>query len=309
MSKPSIYAIPVLGRYGLAHGLLAWARCRLWCEQTGATMLAPFWLRPRIGPYLRRERDKRTYFKLFGRGNAVAGLRRLMVLTRARRIKIGPEWPGSVIDRTQLGEEPVLVCVHNAVKDNERKSFSQVIGHGAFLRKELLAMTRPRYRPSRPSAPFIAIHVRMGDFKKPSGDVAATMTNTRLPIDWYGDRLDALRDALGFDVRALVFSDGSSADLAPLLERPKTMRVPPQESVTDLLQIGHGVALIASGSGFSLWGGFLGNVPRLSYPGQAILPIYTDRSRDIEAGYGTKIPLAFVDHVRERLNLPETILT
>ena len=308
MSKPSIYAIPVLGRYGLAHGLLAWARRRLWCEQTGATMLAPFWLRPRIGPYLRRERDKRAYFKLFGRGNAVAGLRRLMVLTRARRIKIGPEWPGAVTDKAQSGKKPVLVCVHNAVKDNEKKSFAQVVGHGAFLREELLAMTRPQFRPERSSAPFVAIHVRMGDFKRPSGDVAATMTNTRLPIYWYGDRLDELRDALGQDIRALVFSDGSSAELAPLLACANTAQAPSQASVNDLFQIGHGACPIASGSGFSLWGAFLGNVPRLSYLGHSILPIYTDRSRDIESRFGTKIPTTFVGHVQERLRLPEAII-
>lgn len=305
MSDRKVYAIPVLGRYGLAHGLLAWARCRLWCEQTGATMLAPFWLKPRIGPYLRRERDKRNYFRLFHSGDAVAGLRRLMVLARARRVHVGTKWPGSVSDRLESGTKPVVVCVHNAVKDNEKKSFAQVVGHGAFLRKELLAITRPQYRPARPAAPFIAIHVRMGDFKKPSGNLTATSTNTRLPIDWYGERLDALRNALGEDVPALVFSDGSSEDLAPLLALEGVAQVPRQASVTDLLQIGQGAALIASGSGFSLWGAFLGNAPRISHPDQSIVPISENLSRDIESGFGAEIPADFVEHVRARMNMPE----
>jgi len=268
-------------------------------------MLAPFWLKPRIGPYLRRERDKRNYFRLFRSGSAVAGLRRLTILTRARRVQIGTEWPGSVSEHVGSGAKPVLVCVHNAVKDNEKKSFAQVIGHGTFLREELLAMTRPQYRPERQHAPFIAVHVRLGDFKKPSGDVDPAATNTRLPIDWYGDRLEALRNALKEDVPALVFSDGSSADLAPLLAHKSVTQVPRQASVTDLLQIGQGAALIASGSGFSLWGAFLGNAPRISYPGQSIVPIDEDPSRDIESGFGAEIPANFVEHVRARMDLSE----
>lgn len=299
MSDPRLYAIPVLGRYGLTHGLLAWARCRVWCGQNDATMLAPFWLKLRVGPYLRRERDKRNYFLLFGAGDAVAGLRRLAVLARARRVVTGTEWPSAPAP----DDGPVVVEFHNALKDNEKKSFAQIVGHAPFLRRELLAMTRRRFHPPAPTTPFVAIHVRLGDFSAPAaqGAVAADATNIRLPIDWYGDRLDALRRNLGRSVPAIVFSDGSDADLAPLLARKDVSRAPRQQSVTDLLQMGTGVALIASGSGFSLWGAFLGSTPRIAYPGQAIVPIDTDRTRDIESAFGDAIPPTFVAHVQARL--------
>lgn len=298
MSGSRVYAMPVLGRYGLTHGLLAWARCRLWCEQNGATMLAPFWLKLRVGPYLRRERDKRNYFLLFHPGHAVAGARRLLVLARARKVEIGTEWPPA----PEAG--PVLLRFHNALKDNEKKSFSQIVDHGPFLRRELLAITRGRYHPRVPAEPFIAIHVRLGDFTAPppsGAPVSAETTNTRLPIDWYGDRLDALRGALGRSVQAIVFSDGSDADLAPLLARGAASRSPKQQSVTDLLAMGQGIALIASGSGFSLWGAFLGSTPRIAHPGQSIVPIDADRTRDIESPTGAELPSSFIDHVRARL--------
>ncbi|MDT8759730.1 hypothetical protein MZO42_13590 [Sphingomonas psychrotolerans] len=298
MSGPRVYAMPVLGRYGLTHGLLAWARCRLWCEQNGAAMVAPFWLKLRVGPYLRRERDKRNYFLLFHSGRAIAGLRRLLVLGRARKIEIGTEWPAPVAE-----DGPVLLRFHNALKDNEKKSFAQVVGHGAFLRRELLAITRRRYHPQPRTEPFIAIHVRLGDFAAPppGAAVTAAATNTRLPIDWYGDRLDALRAALGRPVAAIVFSDGSDADLAPLLSRSHVSRAPKQQSVTDLLSMGEGVALIASGSGFSLWGAFLGSAPRIAHPGQSIVPVDADATRDIESPAGSELPVSFVGHVRARL--------
>lgn len=293
-----LYAIPVLGRFGLTHGILAWARCHVWCRENNAEMLAPFWLKIRVGPYLRRERDKRNYFLLFHRGNATGGLSRLVTLARARKISVGPEWP-----EQPDGDDPVVLRFHNAVHQNERKSFAQVMGHGAFLRRELVAMTRPRYLPTRASEPFIAIHVRLGDFAKVDADPSAFvgLANTRLPIDWYGDRLTALRAALDKEVPATVFSDGSDDDLAALLSLPNVARAPRQASVTDLLAIGQGAALIASGSGFSRWGAFLGAVPRISYPGQAEVPIDFDPSRDIESGFGEAIPASFTQHVRARL--------
>jgi hypothetical protein len=294
-----IFAIPIPGRYGLTHGLLAWARARLWCADNGATMLAPFWFKLRIGPYLRRERDKRNYFLLFNRGKAVSGVQRLLALLRSRKIEVGTEWP-NMPDRTN---GRVVLRFHNALKDNEKKSFAQVLGHGPFLRHELLAMTRRRYHPVLQAEPFIAIHVRLGDFSKSaqSAATAAGSTNTRLPIDWYGDRLEALRIALGQSLPAIVFSDGSDDELAVLLSLPQVKRAPKQQSVTDLLDMGQGAALIASGSGFSLWGAFLGSVPRIAHPGQSIVPIDEDRTRDIESGFGESFPPSFVAHVRTRM--------
>ncbi len=290
--------MPVLGRYGLTHGILAWARCRLWCEQHEVTMLAPFWLKLRIGPYLRRERDKRNYFLLFHRGPALGGLRRLVILAHAKRIGIKTEWP-----TPPLGSEPAILCFENAVADNEKKSFDQVVGHASFLRRELLAITRPAYHPRVSSVPFIAIHVRMGDFGPVAADTASLLkqNNTRLPIDWYADRLDTLRCALDQNVRAIVFSDGSDDELAVLLRRTGVSRAPRQQSVTDLLEMGYGIALIASGSGFSLWGAFLGSVPRISYPGRSSVPIDADPTRDIESGVGETYDPAFVRNVLARI--------
>lgn len=300
MTLPKIYAIALPGRYGLTHGLLAWARARLWCEQNNATMLAPFWFKLRVGPYLRRERDKRNYSLLFNNGTAVAGIKRLLVLIFAHKVEVLDAWPAT----PNTGKATVLLRFHNALKDNEKKSFAQVVGHGPFLRRELLSMTRKRYHPKARTQPFIAIHVRLGDFNTAASvsELSEGLTNTRLPIDWYCDRLAALRAALGVALPTIVFSDGSDADLAGLLSQADVTRAPLQQSVTDLLDMGQGVALIASGSGFSLWGAFLGSVPRIAHPGQSIVPIHVDRSRDIESGFGEHIPDTFVKHVIERLD-------
>lgn len=298
MSGP-IYGYPALGRYGLAHGLLAWARCAVWCKQTGARPLAPLWLRPRIGPYLRRERDKRDYFKLFCTGEAIGEPRRSWLLATSRRIDTGISWPDAI---PHTGGATVVVF-RNALADNEKKCFDQVRDHGTILRDQLMSITRPRYRPEPPARPFIAIHVRLGDFGVivDPAQSAAGGNNLRLPIDWYGDRLIALRAAIGEDVPATVFSDGSDEQLGSLLTIPQVSRAPRQSAVTDLLAIGQGAAVIASASGFSLWGAFLGNAPRLHHPGQAIVPLYDESMRDLESAFGSAIANDFAAHVRTRM--------
>jgi hypothetical protein len=243
-------------------------------------MVAPIWLRPRLGPYLRRERDKRNYFVLFGRGKAVSGLRRAWLLSAGRR----------------------SVRTFETSRTGDLHRFNELWTSADLLRRRLIAMTRPRYRPLPPPKPFIGVHVRLGDFKRLGADeIERGVNNTRLPAGWYVDRLTTLREALGPNVPAMVFSDGADAELTQLLSLANTRRAPRQSAVTDLLAIGHAAALIASGSGFSAWGAFLGNVPRLSHPAQRKGDTCEDPSRDIESCAGAAIPETFLAHVRERL--------
>ena len=298
MPGGALYGFPVLGRTGLAHSLLAWARCALWCRQTGAEMIAPIWLRPRIGPYLRRELDKRGYHRLFRPADQIAGARRAWLLATARKVDVHAQWPAPDI---AAAGGPTLVRFFNALADNEKKSFDQVVGHEAFLRERLEAITRPQFQPSLHPAPFIAIHVRVGDFSPASQEaVLDGRNNVRLPVDWYADRLRALRDALGASVPALLFSDGRDEELRPILAEPQVRRVIGRQSITDLLDIGRGMAVISSGSGLSLWGAFLGRAPRLSHPGQMIVRAYEEPTLEIESGYGDPLPEAFLAHVASR---------
>lgn len=300
--KPAIYGHADVGRYGLGHSLLAWARCVVWCHQTGAKMLAPRWLRLRVGPYLRRERDKRNYFLLFSGSGYVGGVARFWHLTRNRQISAESPDAAPVLAAPPPG---TVVVFRNAVADNEKKHFSEVYGHAALLHSELLRITRPAHRPVKPVQPFVAVHVRMGDFAAPSevGGIRPGVHNVRLPVEWYAQMLVAVRQGLGADVPALVFSDGDDAALAPLLVLPSTQRPPQRPSITDMLTIAQAGLLISSGSGFSLWGAFLGEVPRICYPGQSVVPAHLDPAMETECASADELKLDFVARLRSRLTV------
>ncbi len=292
-----LYGIPVLGRVGLTHGLMAWARCQLWCRDNGAQVIAPFWFKFRIGPYLRKERDKRNYFILFKPGKAIAGLKRLYLLmvSRKKDYSSGFQLPPSRVEK-------VIVRFHNSITDN-MSDFHILHGQSAFLRQRLIEMTRDRFLPKALLEPFIAIHVRRGDFvQNATGKmIVEGATNVMLPVEWYVDRLIALRKALGVEINAVVFSDGTDAELLPLLACSNVERSTNLQSITDLLEISSSAAVISSGSGFSIWGAFLGDVPRLCHPGQMIVEVFKNPELEIESGTSQPVPHAFVQQIFARV--------
>src|SRR5262249_47824902 len=81
-----LYALARIGRAGLGNGLLPWARAELFARDSGAKMLAPRWWSLRIGPYLRREPDKRRYARFFYSDRHVSGFSRVSSLVRGRRV-------------------------------------------------------------------------------------------------------------------------------------------------------------------------------------------------------------------------------
>ncbi|HEV2815934.1 MAG TPA: hypothetical protein VGW40_01730 [Allosphingosinicella sp.] len=289
-----IYGYPDVGRHGLGHSLLAWGRCQLWCRDRSAQPLAPRWLRLRLGPYLRRERDKRNYFLLFRSGNAIGGLRKAWILARTRKVEEG--------DAANLDPARPAIVVFRSIPDNDvRRDFAALRGEGAWLRDQLEAMTLPRHLPGGPAYPHVAIHVRMGDFSVSDPDRARSgQQNVRTGIDWFTGALEALRASLGESIPAIVYSDGREEELSPLLRLPSVVRAPPRSAVTDLLSIARADALIGSGSGFSIWGSLLGDVPRLSAPGQQLTRVLALEDAEIELQPGAAVPERFAERVLRR---------
>lgn len=252
-----------LGRFGLGHSLLAWARCYLWTRDQALPMLAPRWRQLRLGPYLRGERDKRQYQAFFHYPGYVRGLRRAAWLALARSV--------NVEDRRVGGESPLrpeLVVFRND-RENNTRYFRELFGRHEELRAELFRVTRPEHHPARPPASFIAMHVRRGDFQQVSEEqLRSGEGNARLPLHWYVAMLRGLRHHLGEGVSAVVFTDGSAEEVGALLAEPAVSLAPQRSAIHDLLSMSQALVLAGSASGMTMWGSFLGQVPRVSYPGQ-----------------------------------------
>ncbi len=291
--QPPIYAYPRLsktdllfiriGGNGLGNLMFTWARCLAAAERRGWRMVWPTWqsFKPknwRVNPY-----DHRTYFDLFRpTGRYVAGWRKPLTLARYRWIQERQALeagapPGSVVEfRGMDGMFAPFRDDHRLVYD------------------ELLRIARPQHvRALADPAPApIGIHVRRGDFvQQGSYEQMISQHNSLLPMEWYVAALRAARAAAGADVRAAVFSDGSADELAPLLGQPAVERADFGSGLGDMLGLSRSRLLIASGSTFSMWGSFLGQVPAIWHPGKLLQPLLLEHpEHEIEWAQGDALP-------------------
>ena len=297
--EAATYGVPKLMRAGLGNMLFPWARCVVWCRRTGARMLAPSWRKMRIGPYLRREPDKRSYHRLFLNGDYVTGADRAMVILTSRHrreTELADGW-------TPTGRELVRF---EFLGNYLGHFFEPLRGSERLVHDELLRITRRELLPQQPSEPFIGVHVRLGDYP------------WRLPIDWYTHAVDRLRTQLG-GLQVRVFSDGTDEELEPLLRLPDIDRVRGHSAITDMLDLAQACCLVPSGSTFSLWASYLGQVPTVWPPGRragslrdavatwadpgGLRALFDD---DIEPEWDGKkdLPRAFMAAVQAKARLP-----
>lgn len=301
---PDLLACAAVGRQGLGHCLFSWAHALLWSHRHHAELLPSNWMQPRIGPWLRRERDKRMYFLLFRPPTAAT------VVRQARAWLVRPKLASS-FDR-QGGTRPQAGVLH-VFRLGERLDtpavFDPMIGQHALVHEALRRMTRSRLLPLAREAPFLAAHIRLGDFHRTNaGDLAAGRKNTSSPIDWFVHAIASARGALGEELPVRVFSDGSDEQIRPVLAMPRVERSMNASPITDMLDIAQARCLIASGSNFSLWGSYLGQVPRVFHPGQKIARVLIDDSLEVALAPGDgALPPSFVQALAPRYDVLRSV--
>ncbi len=279
-------------RAGMANRLFPWARARIWSRTHGARMLFPRWAQVPIGTLIRREKDLRTYTNLFQPADGdVTGLRAAYIRLRAATV---PE-PEKVDGAVAAARGTQLV-----VFEGMRGQFAEINGWSGLLKDELEAMTRPIWRERARAfpAPFIALHVRRGDFQRSiAAAELATAGNAITPIGWFVDTLRCVRAALGEARPAIVTSDGSDAELAALLAEPNVTRADTGSAIGDMLLLSRAEVLLASGSSFSAWASFLGQMPTFTHPGQSLTRLFGLKSE--RAYLGELDPASPIDLQRQ----------
>ena len=266
-------------------------------------MISPQWprLRGRIGPRLRKEYDDRQYNRLFRFSGYVGGLRRAILLQWLKRCD-ADDFEDN--EATSKLNDARLIVFQNLGTGNDQKYFPLLVGHGKRISDELTRVTLPKYRPQQSSIPHVAVHVRMGDFSELTHEeLVQGKANGRLPIGWYANIVSSLRERIG-DFATVVYSDGKEEALRPLLSIPNVTRAPKQSSISDLLSIAQSKLVVSSSSGFGAWGAYLGDSPRISYPGQMLEPVLENNlnmTREPECLSAAELTASFIELVKIRL--------
>jgi hypothetical protein len=158
-----------------------------------------------------------------------------------------------------------VVFVFSDVRDR----FASLADYQSLIAARFNAMLGPRTKERLPAttAPRFACHVRLGDFNPASELNPVTAPNARLPKEWYVAQIKKV-SARWPNVPIDLFSDGTDAELGELLRLPSTHRADYGNAVTDLLAMSRARLLICSGSTYSAWAAFLGQIPTIWFPGK-----------------------------------------
>ena len=142
-------------------------------------------------------------------------------------------------------------------------------GMNSFFRR-FLSITRRAWREKAElgPAPFIGIHVRRGDFQRiGQGTDLSRSDNTITPLEWFIESLKLVRAQASRTLPAIVTSDGAPEELRALLEIDNVRLVRTGAAIGDLLLLSRASVLLASGSSFSAWASYLGQMPNFVTPG------------------------------------------
>jgi hypothetical protein len=294
--RNKLYGFPDLPRAGLGNMLYIWADCFIWCKDLGVEQIAPFWWKLRIGPYMRGERDKRQYQRLFINSKLISGIKRSILLLIANKVNVDTYRKS---DNYNTKFPITIVCF------SDMSHFDKLIGRHEEVLNELYRITRPEYWPIGLPQSFIGIHIRMGDF--PIKSDLEKQHNFRIPLQWYLGVISELRSALGANFPVIVFSDGTDEEIKEVLELENVNRSPFSQSITDLLAIAKSTVIITSRSSYSLFGAYLGHVPSIWYEGkneiyqQSYMPEEDNAALEVEWMYGQSLSNELVNSLKKRI--------
>ena len=243
MSKRSVHA--VLPRAGLANRLLVWARAAVYAKTNDLPLYVQGWGHIHIGPLLRREKSMRYYGTFFNCPGYLKGVARLK---QARWFQAA-----SVVTEPPFSQPPAenTKCIVFQTVPSKEDYFADLRGHEEFLGDAFRAMVRQRWHQSLPnqSDPFIALHVRRGDFRTAGIELSSE--------DYFAKTLSRLRAASGIE-RAVVFSDATAAQVPQLAGLPNVTFAEHNSEILDLLEMSRADIIVTSlRSTFGYWGGFI----------------------------------------------------
>ncbi len=282
-----------LGGPGLGNLLFAWARAVVISKQYSLRMMYPTWPSLKIGPYIRRERDKRHYVNLFHANSGyVHGIEKYMSLLMLPKVteedfRKSPE---------RYMQSPYLIRFTGMAG-----FFSTILKDHNLVREELLRITRQVHKKALnyDFSKSVSLHVRMGDFIPTASfdEIRNGLDLRRIPLNWYARRIVQLKEVLGNDTRFYIFSDGSDRDLSLLLKMEGVRRISFGSALADLLALSYSRILIANGSTFSNWASYLGRMPVIWPQGQVRHHLYAESEKEVELDERSDLPSSFIRHI------------
>ncbi len=232
---------------GLGNLLFSIARALIGQHRLGGRLVFPTIPQIKIGTFLRREKDKRTYCGDF----------------RTRSLAEWWDWY-SAERAAVIGEEDAEKATPQTgviAYSGIRHCFHHLIGYQQLIRDWIDSTACYRRRVN--GYYDIGVHVRMGDFAQ--ADSLSNTPSVRTPTEWFREAISVAKHSVptGRPPHIIIFSDEDQAVVRDMLGLPDAETDPSSNAITAIRNLSDSRLLITSRSTFSMWGAFLGNNPAI----------------------------------------------
>ena len=264
-----------IGGAGLGNLLFTYSRALIIAKNNGLKMIWPTWPSLKLGPWIRRENDKRFYGDLFVNKSDAVG-----TVNKTFRLWFGRKIPYEKVKDclSKLGKKDIVIY------DAFNMNFNGLLDYHDIIYENIV---RNLAKKGKMANAFrcddaVNVHVRFGDFQKNTSALKSGSNNTRIDIGWYVSIVNKIRKALGYDIVVNVFSDGTDEEIHNLHLMNNVCRKTFGNSIADIIALSKSPLMISSGSSFSMWARFLGQSSSISYPNQMKDRVLIDTSRAFE---------------------------
>lgn len=255
-------------RAGLANKLLVLSKAMIFAKLNKLPLITTNLVSFHLGPILRRERSIRFYNGYFNQDSLIKRLKIRLLALFDKSPTINP-------DIKILGEQSKEKSTLYVFKDFMfwMHFFDQIRDYRHWVKPfllETLIKVDLIKEANRKKAPHIAVHVRLGDFKKLENKEEFKALDAwciRTPIEYFVEAINKIRQEAADCIPVTLFTDGTREEVKEILELPEIHLSEESKDIMDFLMISKSKVILPSPSStFSLLAAYLSEAVIFHHP-------------------------------------------
>lgn len=236
------YIVLKLPRYGLSNKIITYCKLMIIARESKQELLFVGWAHIAIGPYLRKEKNKRRYNGMLKSSSVLQ-----YHFVKFFKKKHLDNYQEVLIAHSHFNIDPLISDISYFVNEFDfvKNSFYNLIQKKIL--NQLAEMDKVK----------VGIHIRLGDFKN---------SNSHTPITYYLNIINKLRASCS-NLPITDFSDGRKEELESILVLENVTMFNSGNDLIDLLQLSSADAVVTTkGSSYSYWAAFLAKKSVIHHP-------------------------------------------
>jgi len=241
---------------GLGNKLFPWALAKIFSHQNDLKMLRQSWISIRGAAVTRGGIDYGKIFRKiylidnFCNENSRNEVNHFFGLFKQRHLV------DTLSQANNLKTQVNGVIVFSSKAEH---NFLEIDGYQNFIKKQLLEVTKEKWKNIQFPNKFIGLNIRWGNDFASASDMASVHRKTN--INWFINSMRNLR-LRGINLPALVITDGPPAIMENFIDIDNIIYIENKSAIADLLILMNATILLGSGSSsFSAWAAYLGGSP------------------------------------------------